>query len=286
MVHDSVGLQEKWPERTPRAPRFQRAEEEHPGPYWIPYSDYSLPVNVVSYHFIFQGNFLVLFTHMKLTLNIQTFYLFAVTKSHLPIPHCSSYLLTPMENFTFISAIFHLVRFGSSYQSVRTYWAGSMILRFPILLNLVWAAEQIKPASTSSLKSPSLPSRMWQLIWVSFPFQMIWLECTKLSLFLFYIHLTHSLLFPMFQLSVNVVTPHNNHFIDAHWWWLRSLDRAQQGGLSLLWGVWGLSWEDVSGPRWLKKLGVEIIWRLPHSHVWHMGSAGAVPWALTCGTSM
>lgn len=119
MVHDSVGLQEKWPERTPRAPRFQRAEEEHPGPYWIPYSDYSLPVNVVSYHFIFQGNFLVLFTHMKLTLNIQTFYLFAVTKSHLPIPRCSSYLLTPMENFTFISAIFHLVRFGSSYQSVK-----------------------------------------------------------------------------------------------------------------------------------------------------------------------
>lgn len=33
----------------------------------------------------------------------------------------------------------------------------------------------------------------------------------------------------------------------------------------------GLSWEDVNGQRWLKKLGAEIIWRLPHSHVWRLG---------------
>lgn len=54
----------------------------------------------------------------------------------------------------------------------------------------------------------------------------------------------------------------------------------------LLCVVWGLSWEEANGCWWLKKLGAEIIWRLPHSHVWHMGSAGAIPKALTCGISV
>ena len=107
----------------------------------------------------------------------------------------------------------------------------------------------------------------------------------KPSLFLFCTHIPCLLLFHMSQLSVDVVTWNNQRFIDAGWWWLRNLDRAQQGGLSPLCNVWGLSWEDVNGCQWLKKLGAEIIWKLPHSHARHMGSAAAVPWALTCGIS-
>lgn len=90
-------------------------------------------------------------------------------------------------------------------------------------------------------------------------------------------------LFLIFSFSVNAVTENNHHFIYAHWWWVRNLDRAQQGGWRLLHSVWGLSWEDVNGQGWLKKLGAEIIWRLPHLHVWRpgwitqrLGSAGAV----------
>lgn len=73
------------------------------------------------------------------------------------IPRCSGYLFFNRDGKFYIYLC---------YISSCEIWC---ILHFSILLNFVWAAEQIKPPSMSSPKSLSLPFRIWQQILSLFP---------------------------------------------------------------------------------------------------------------------
>lgn len=89
VVHAIVGLEEKWPEWTPR---FQKAEEDHLVPHPIIYTGYSLPISVASYHFIFQGNFLRSWLIQSLFSTYKPFIFLLVLSDIFLIPHCSGYL--------------------------------------------------------------------------------------------------------------------------------------------------------------------------------------------------